>query len=320
MVILPLPSLMQQEFLSQEACLPVWYCSHWWGEPIRAFVQCCQEHSNLRRLGNNSYWVCGYANRQHELDLEIAEDWWGVCRNTTQERDKKNIFQAIAQSDDLESIDGQERFHRNLSRANQTLHSTLAVLAWPQAMHKNLLPRHGKGLNSGKLNVCGPLLKDTFRESLDLSLAHFEESCTDSVVKTLAESLPLSLTQLKLSFEGCARLTDVSLQALTNRFMQLKLKQLFLDFVGCQNLTDAGLRLLGAFLQKSALFELELHFAGCSRLHGPGISALKENLPSSIRSFKGSFKGTQINRNFKDLTDFKDFKFKPAPLRLPGRN
>ncbi|CAK8998889.1 unnamed protein product [Durusdinium trenchii] len=66
-------SISYKELLSSEACLPVWYCTHWWGEPLHSFILCCQEHAILRRLGSSaSYWVCGYANRQHELDLEIA--------------------------------------------------------------------------------------------------------------------------------------------------------------------------------------------------------------------------------------------------------
>ena len=128
------------------------------------------------------------------------------------------------------------------------------------------------------------------------------------MVKTLAESLPSSLVKLKLSFEDCVRLTDLSLQALTSRFQQLKLQQLYLDFVGCKNLTDAGLILLAKVLHSSSIFELELHFAGCVRLHSTGILALQEKLPTSLRSFKASFKGTSINRNFRDLIDFKEYK------------
>ena len=50
--------------------------SHWWGEPIVSFVNCCQRHAHLRRLEDSeaTYWVCGYANRQHELELEIGAD------------------------------------------------------------------------------------------------------------------------------------------------------------------------------------------------------------------------------------------------------
>ena len=41
-----------------------------------SFVNCCQRHAHLRRLDDweATYWVCGYANRQHELELEIGAD------------------------------------------------------------------------------------------------------------------------------------------------------------------------------------------------------------------------------------------------------
>lgn len=249
--------------------------------------------------------------REQDFPIFLLDRGLQVCLekgSATRESDKISILQSIAQSRELLSDEGKERLEKNLLRANQTLHSTLAVLAWPQAMHKNLLPKHSKGLHSGMLNVCDALVNDSFRQSLDLSLAHFEETCVDSVVKTLAESLPSSLVKLKLSFEDCVRLTDLSLQALTSRFQQLKLQQLYLDFVGCKNLTDAGLILLAKVLHSSSIFELELHFAGCVRLHSTGILALQEKLPTSLRSFKASFKGTSINRNFRDLIDFKEYK------------
>ncbi|CAE7691220.1 CACNA1F [Symbiodinium sp. CCMP2592] len=51
----------------------VWYCSHWWGEPIFEFVSGCRRHAEVRHLvADARYWVCGYANRQHELDQEIS--------------------------------------------------------------------------------------------------------------------------------------------------------------------------------------------------------------------------------------------------------
>jgi hypothetical protein len=85
-------------------------------------------------------------------------------------------------------------------------------------------------------------------------------------------------------------------------------------FTKHSGLIAAGLRLLATALHKSNLVELELHFAGCVRLHSPGISQPQENLPSSLRSFKGSFKGTAINRNFQNLCDFQEFKVKSSPF------
>ena len=282
---------------------------------------------------------------------------------TTQETDKTNIFKAIAESRDLQSEEGQLRLHRNLVRANQTLHSTLAILAWPQAMHKNLLPtRHAKGLRPGALNVCEALFNDTFREFLNLSLAHFDESCTDSVVKSLAESLPLSLLKLKLSFEGCSRLTDLSLQALSTAFAQPETQrtlfglrwlsepsrmqaivmkgwewrvQEFKKSEGFESLFLKSSQLTGlCFVSHSTKLDIwtsdnvhprappvsrgtpqiqlgrigvalcGLYATSCSWHHG----IKGETCPRPCAPFKGSFKGTSINRNFRDLNEFEEIQ------------
>ncbi|CAE7499779.1 Scn8a, partial [Symbiodinium necroappetens] len=67
------PSASYKELLSTQPCVPVWYCSHWWGESIFDFVAGCRRHAEVRHLvADARYWVCGYANRQHELDQEIS--------------------------------------------------------------------------------------------------------------------------------------------------------------------------------------------------------------------------------------------------------
>ena len=91
-------------------------------------------------------------------------------------------------------------------------------------------------------------------------------------------------------------------------------------WVDPRSIRIAGLRLLAAALQKSTLVELELHLAGCVRLRNPGIAQLKENLPASLRSFKGSFKGTEVNRNFQNLIDFGEFKVSTSPNPLTSEN
>lgn len=97
--------------------------------------------------------------------------------------------------EDVASVRGQELLATNLLRANNTLHSTLAVLAWPQAMQRGLL---------GEMRLADVLAKDVTRERLELSLAHFETSCTDAALQILATGLPPNLRELHLSFEGCA--------------------------------------------------------------------------------------------------------------------
>lgn len=48
---------------------PVWFVSHWWGEPVVEFISCIEAHVKDRGLSEDTpYWVCAYANNQHQLD------------------------------------------------------------------------------------------------------------------------------------------------------------------------------------------------------------------------------------------------------------
>ncbi|CAE8725135.1 unnamed protein product, partial [Polarella glacialis] len=74
-------SLSYQEFLryrdrlEPEAVEPRWFCSHWWGEAVLDFIRCCEKHAQVRLLGEDSaYWICAYANRQHELGVDLGSD------------------------------------------------------------------------------------------------------------------------------------------------------------------------------------------------------------------------------------------------------
>ena len=51
------------------AQVPKWFVSHWWGEPVLAFLVCLQNHVKLRHLDimHSAYWVCAYANNQWRL-------------------------------------------------------------------------------------------------------------------------------------------------------------------------------------------------------------------------------------------------------------
>lgn len=63
------------ELLSSKPQPPSWFVSHWWGEPVAAFISCVQHHATTRKLPPQAaYWVCAYANRQHALDEDLTED------------------------------------------------------------------------------------------------------------------------------------------------------------------------------------------------------------------------------------------------------
>eukprot|EP00929_Paragymnodinium_shiwhaense_P121744 TRINITY_DN9411_c0_g2_i1.p1 TRINITY_DN9411_c0_g2~~TRINITY_DN9411_c0_g2_i1.p1 ORF type:complete len:752 (-),score=139.68 TRINITY_DN9411_c0_g2_i1:937-3192(-) len=63
------------ELLTAREQPPQWYLSHWWGEPVRQFVACVQQHVLLRGLRpNTAFWLCAYANRQHSIKQELSSD------------------------------------------------------------------------------------------------------------------------------------------------------------------------------------------------------------------------------------------------------
>jgi len=69
-------SVSFKEIISMTGTKPDWYCCHSWGDSVLNFIACCEEHARLRCLceRTSSYWVCAYANRQHDLEDEISKD------------------------------------------------------------------------------------------------------------------------------------------------------------------------------------------------------------------------------------------------------
>ena len=54
---------------------PKWFVSHWWGEPVKDFFEALKKHAEVRGLKKtDAYWVCAYANNQHDLGSEIPTD------------------------------------------------------------------------------------------------------------------------------------------------------------------------------------------------------------------------------------------------------
>ena len=51
---------------------PRWFVSHVWCEPVLDFLESLEEHARLRDVSEDDYyWVCGYANNQHDIDSDI---------------------------------------------------------------------------------------------------------------------------------------------------------------------------------------------------------------------------------------------------------
>ena len=52
---------------------PSWFVSHAWKEPVWSFVSVLQRHETVRLL-NPFYWVCAYANNQHNVNDDIPDN------------------------------------------------------------------------------------------------------------------------------------------------------------------------------------------------------------------------------------------------------
>ncbi len=63
------------ELLSKKDQVPDWFVSHWWGELLLDFLLCIRTQMKLRNLSLlSTYWVCAYANRQHDLKADLSDD------------------------------------------------------------------------------------------------------------------------------------------------------------------------------------------------------------------------------------------------------
>eukprot|EP00930_Biecheleria_cincta_P081214 TRINITY_DN6998_c0_g3_i1.p1 TRINITY_DN6998_c0_g3~~TRINITY_DN6998_c0_g3_i1.p1 ORF type:complete len:1165 (+),score=209.90 TRINITY_DN6998_c0_g3_i1:78-3572(+) len=387
-----------KELMSPEAQPALWFCSHWWGEPILDFVSCCKHHSELKasKQADSSYWVCAYANRQHDIEADLGSDvlessffkamvqtkgivlileesgkalsriWcdfelylavmhekdFDVVTISASQRspamlskhflphesavaksrremkfpvslllhglqvrletgeasvadDKVRILQTIAGKVDLNAAEGQEVLKEKIWLANSKLHSTMAILAWPQAMSRGMLLNFGHEVSNQPAKLPEILRADSTMKHLQLSLAHFAQACGDEAIKILAGGLPPNLEKLTLSFEGCSRITDWGVQSLA-RNLSDQLEELYLDFLGCTQVTDTGLQSLASGLPRS-LRVLELHFAGCQAIGAFGIRMLRDSIPPGLTRFKASFRGTGADVNFEDLGQLRRF-------------
>jgi len=64
------------ELVASQQQPPDWFVSHWWGEPVLDFCECLEQHAKDRGLSldDTFYWVCAYANNQHNVLGEVGLD------------------------------------------------------------------------------------------------------------------------------------------------------------------------------------------------------------------------------------------------------
>jgi hypothetical protein len=52
---------------------PSYFVSHWWEESVEKFIACLEQHQSDRNLPDTlAYWICAYANDQHDIAKELG--------------------------------------------------------------------------------------------------------------------------------------------------------------------------------------------------------------------------------------------------------
>ena len=104
---------------------------------------------------------------------------------------------------------------------------------------------------------------------------------------------------LYLDFIGCTLLSDQSIQALAHH-MPPMLEELQLHVAGCEAIGTQGVQQLGGpkTPQNASKCPVFQSFDLFLTVFGPFFSLreLKSSCPSSLQQFRGTFKGTALNR------------------------
>lgn len=57
------------ELLASQEQPPIWFISHWWGQPVQEFLACLEWHAKLRGIGDRDLlWISAFATRQRPVD------------------------------------------------------------------------------------------------------------------------------------------------------------------------------------------------------------------------------------------------------------
>lgn len=225
--------------------------------------------------------------------------------NSTMEEDKTNILRSMGK-DLATGTFNKETLNINVEFANRSLRSYLALAVWPQAVRQNIVRNFSCESADGSvctLSLPEVVAQDTARTHLELSLGSME-AVVDRELASIAQGLPPNLKFLELSFEGCTNITDGGLMTLALRLSPLPLQRLQLSLTGCSHVTDVGIQSLADHVPQS-LQELKLDFALCTAISTAGVQHLARKLPPNLTQLQASFTGTQANKEFKTLRQFK---------------
>ncbi|CAE8603749.1 unnamed protein product [Polarella glacialis] len=228
----------------------------------------------------------------------------------SEEADRRHILNSVVGKQLHELDEAPPLEHENYTEVNAQLGSRFAVACFE--------PAFKKGSPSLRLSVARALQADPWRRQLVLNIGNIPKErqaaafgvcmaglpanlqdlsliwksfAADSNLAALAEKLPISLHQLRLSFKECWEISDAAVAALAEK-LPISLHQLELSFAYCSQISDAGVAALAEKLPIS-LHQLQLDFTGCKQISDAGVAALAEKLPISLHQLQLYFEGCE---------------------------
>jgi len=321
----PGPTCSYMELVSQKPQVPITFCSHFWGEAVLDFVDCCEEHAKLRKYpADTTYWVCAYANRQHELGMDIDPNpektsfakamqladgillildhsaipfcriWCDYEIYTTMKKDKPMDIVTID--------DGRPHLlaHVNTPLPDESgwraYKKTRRELAFPIGLlRKGLETRLEAGESSEEIDKV---------RILNLMRGH--PSLDDAAVLDLPDSEKVCFGHVNNSFHGLLAIAawpqavanghteEWSLPQFLNKHVECR--RLRLSFSTMHEMTDDQLKFLADGLPVG-LQHLDLRFYSCKNVGDNGVWHLAEHLPKKITTLTLNLEETQVGDN-----------------------
>lgn len=297
--------LSYKELISPASLKADWFCSHWWGESIVDFVSCVESHSELHQFSKQrtGYWVCAYANDQHNLGTELGNDVENssfrkamkLSSGTLLILDSKatafsriwcdlEIYKTVIEGKEFDVVTASKQLRRprlitQRAGPGETSHAKMKrELRFPlHILERGICVKLEQGnatQETDKEEILKSMAADFACEGQDfqkcLELACSKANTTLSAYFALA-AWPLAVSKHLVTDFDRSRPGSLNLQSILRRDQWRK--RLALSFSHIMEMSDAEVSTLASGLP-SGLEELELHFKSCTHITDQGLSVL----------------------------------------------
>lgn len=315
-------AISYKELVSSRPSRPTWFCSHWWGENVLDFVRCCEEHALHRQLIGDeaNYWVCAYANCQHNL----AEDIGVVDPENSSFRKAMHLAEGVLlildrRATPFKRIWCDYELYTTLSDSSKKLDIVTVKTGTPRLLSDGLLPDESAYSKIVReegfpiavlvrgLSACleeGEATMAADRERILHSMAGEAAGAHGVGGSALEVALRRANNTLHARFALAAwpqavkskLVEDFDLQRPGSLSLQAILRQdterecLELSLSHCMEVVDHDLDVLAGGLVTN-LSNLRLNFEGCTNITDVGVKALSCQFPATLKILELSFLG-----------------------------